>query len=123
MRRVVFALILTACREDPAFDVVRLPQTAYGPFDAATSKPVADAGPEASDPQHVAVPNIGCWLPDEPLDDEEEVAEAPFDNCPVRHDGGKFDAKSTAKRRARTRDICCYANMKRSKVITLPEID
>jgi hypothetical protein len=118
----ISAFIWVACgREDPALDIVRLPQTAYGPFDAAAAATVAtDAGPEAG--PHLIAPKIGCWLPDEPADDEEEMARAPFDNCPLHHEGGRFDEPSTARRRAHHRDICCYANMRTPKT-RVREID
>ncbi len=112
-----------ACGHPDELEVVRLPQTAYGPFDAAAPKAVAaDAAVEASTP-HVAQPHIGCWVPDEDPDEDEKMAPAPFDNCPLHHDGGRFDEQSTAHRRAHNRDICCYANMRREKVYRFREID
>jgi hypothetical protein len=115
--------ILTGCGrpEDPALDIVRLPQTAYGPFDAAAVRVVAasDAGADAS---KAPAPQIDCYVPDEPS--EEKTAPAPFDNCPLQWDGGRFNDKATSQRRTRNREICCYSVVRRKpNVITLPEVE
>jgi hypothetical protein len=116
--------ILTGCGrpEDPALDIVRLPQTAYGPFDAAAVRVVAasDAGSDA-EPKAPAA-QIDCYVPDEPP--EEKVAPAPFDNCPLQWDSGHFNDKATSQRRARNREICCYTVVRRKRnVIQLREVE
>lgn len=120
MRWPWFLLLLGCAKaEDPALDVVRLPVTAYGPFDAAIALVANDAG--RSDPKlknpHVAVQ---CFAIEE-VDEEEDVAPAPFDDCPKERDGQKFEPRATSERRARNRDICCY--VAKERVIRIDEVE
>ncbi len=124
---VISCFILAGCGhpQDPALDIVRLPRAAYGPFDAAAAREVAssDGGQDAAQ-RAVATTVVDCFVPGE-ADEDGEVASAPFDNCPSRHEGNRFNEKATTQRRNRTdRNTCCYSVVRRpQKMITLPEID
>jgi hypothetical protein len=121
----ISCFILVGCgHADAPLDIVRLPQSAYGPFDAAASRAVApsDAGADAAS-KTASTTQVECFVPGE-LDEDENTADAPFDNCPMKHEGNRFNEKATSQRRTRAnRDTCCYSVVHRSKVITIPEVD
>lgn len=120
-------LILMGCGRprDPEMEIVRLPQAAYGPFDASPVKVVAaDSGSNDAAVKDIPSSQVDCYVPDAPLDDEEVSAAAPFDNCPAQHEGGRFNEKATSQRRTsgRNRDTCCYSIVRRKQHVThVPE--
>lgn len=109
-RRALLAALLAGCARaaDPPIEVVPLPRSAYGPFGApaASAGAARDAGEDA---RAAAESFVECFIPSEALGDDEPAGDPPFDNCPLRHEGGRFDAKTTSRRRARNPDACCYS--------------
>jgi hypothetical protein len=107
---MVLSVLLLGCAkaEEPGLEVVTVPVAAYGPFDGGIGQPVIEAGPEASATVRAPHPPVRCYAIDD-LPEGQRPAPPPFDNCPREMDGDKFEPKSTSERRARNRNMCCYA--------------
>ena len=111
--------------EERGLDVVRLPLTAYGPFDGAIAQPAARPDASAGGP-HPPREHVDCPAFPDPPDDDEETMSAPFDNCPRTVDGHPFNKKATIDKRSvsggRNADSCCYTipNNQRGRVIKEP---
>jgi hypothetical protein len=110
-RAILAVLIVAACRgqEQPGFDIVRVPQTAYLTPDAA---PAPDAGaPDASGREggtfRPSIPPL-CFTPPPKTPTEDEAVEA-FPECTQYHAQQYFDEDRTKRAREKAqKPLCCY---------------
>jgi hypothetical protein len=105
--------VMAACRaeEQPGFDIVRVPQTAYLTPDAAVAP---DAGaPEAGTREGGAFrPSIPplCFVPPPRAPSEDESVGEPYPECAQYRNGSQyFDKDRTDRAREKAKKpLCCY---------------
>ena len=88
------ALALACHDEDPGFEIVRVPMSAYAMPDAGAQTDAASkehAGDAAAGPLVVCVPKS---------DDE--------DDCPPVHEGRAYDEHVTTRHDGKGESVCCY---------------
>ena len=97
---IVCAAVIGCHGDDPGFDVVRVPRTAYAAPDAGVH---VDSG--QGDAHEVMVVCI------QELHDpgDEEMAQD-YPSCPVKHEDRSFDERATERHRKRDDEntVCCY---------------
>ncbi len=93
---IVFACALAlACHDDdPGFEIVRVPMSAYAMPDAGAQTDAAHAGHEAD---AAAGPLVSCV----PKSDDD-------DDCPAAHEGRVYDEHVTTRHRNKGEGVCCY---------------
>ena len=105
LSRYVFACaVALGCHgDDPGFDVVRVPKTAYVSADASarTAPGQVDAAADAHEGLVVCVP--------ESSDPGDETAED-YPHCPLKYEDRSFDVRATERHRKRDDEsaVCCY---------------
>jgi hypothetical protein len=95
--------LATGCRhEDPGFEIVRVPRSAYV---------MPDAGKTDASPSHDSDAGVGPLIVCVPRgkaateDDEQEDS----DECPPHWDGRNYDPRVTTRHHDRgENDVCCY---------------
>jgi hypothetical protein len=102
------AALLAGCHnEDPGFDVVRVPMSAYASPDAASD---GDTGPAPDDTRDGGREPIIVCVPEISEPGESEDVSHEFPSCLMKHEGRTFDARATERHRKKDDDseVCCY---------------
>ena len=102
-RSLIAALVLVACRDtnDPGFEIVKVPLSAYAAADAsAKGEGGVAAGRDGGDPVVLCVPKP----------EKQEGDESSDDDCPSEYQGRSYDEKVTTRHRAKDDEsnVCCY---------------
>jgi hypothetical protein len=120
VRRALLLLVfLAGCRhpDDSSFEIVRVPVSAYGPFDAAIVEP-NDAGQDASSFHPRAA--TSCV---DPEGAPKHPYDAPFDNCETEVGHRALDVRSTARMRRVHPGACCYLREPTKRKIILDDME
>jgi hypothetical protein len=108
LSRLMIVAAVAGCHgDDPGFDVVRVPQTAYATPDGG--------GLDASDAAHVATrdggrePAVVCIPELEEEGNTDDVSED-FPKCLLKHETRTFDSRATTRHRKKDdeSEVCCY---------------
>ena len=93
--RIVFACALAlACHDDdPGFEIVRVPMSAY-------AMPEAGAQTDAARAERTADASAGPLVLCLPKSDD--------DDCPPAHEGRAYDEHVTTRHRNKGEGVCCY---------------
>ncbi len=101
-RAIIAALALVACRDtnDPGFEIVKVPLSAYATTDASAVDEAGVAARDGGDPLVLCVPKS-----EEKKDDDDESSD-----CASELEGRSYDEKATTRHRAKDDEtnVCCY---------------
>ena len=105
LKGIALVLIVASCRDDdPGFEIVRVPQSAYvtAPDAGAQLDGDAAAGDAGLGPLYICIPQL-----DEPGEGDEVSEDYP--SCKLEHEGRKFDKRITERHRNKDEsEVCCY---------------
>jgi len=115
MARALLLLLVAACggQEQPGFDIVRLPQTAYMPAPDAAASPDSgppDAGPRPAGSFRPVIPPL-CFAPPTKPPSEDDSAGDPYPECLGYRTGNQYlDRERTERVRGKVqKPVCCYS--------------
>jgi hypothetical protein len=105
LTRALFVLFVAGCHgDDPGFDLVHVPQSAYVmPKDAASEAEAAASSGDGGNPVIVCIKEL------EEAGEDGKVS-TDYPTCMLEYEGRRFDSRVTERHRKKDdeSEVCCY---------------